>query len=311
MPHGADGDRAQQLILGVIERLRRRHHDRIAGVDAHGIDVLHVAYRDAVVAGVAHHLVLDLFPSLEAFLDQYLGDTACESAPQRRFDLRLEPHDAAALSAEGVAAAQHDRQPDLADRAPRCVGRIAGTAAGGIDADLGQALDEQAPILRVAYGLDRRAEHLDAVLRKHARIVQRETAVQRRLAAKRKRDGVHRFLGDDFLDQLRGHSGEIDAIGKPLARLDRRDVRIDQNGSDAFLAQRLDRLGTGVVKLARLSDLQRAGAEHHRPARLSRQINAVHDQRCAMEATRRRKSSKRNPVSCGPGLASGWNWTLK
>src|SRR2546430_11708853 len=52
-------------------------------------------------------------------------------------------------------------------------------------------------------------------------------------------------------------------------------------------------------------------SEHHRPARLSRQINPVHGQRCAMEATRRRKSSNRNPVSCGPGLASGWNWTLK
>src|SRR5213078_578815 len=125
MPHGADGDRAQQLILGVIERLRRRHHDRIAGVDAHGVDVLHVAYRDAVVAGVAHHLVLDLLPALETLLDQYLGDAAGESAPQGRFDLRLEPHDAAALPAERVAAAQHDRQPDLADRAPRCIARIA------------------------------------------------------------------------------------------------------------------------------------------------------------------------------------------
>src|SRR5207245_163099 len=181
------------------------------------------AYRDAVVAGVAHHLVLDLLPSLETLLDQYLGDAAGESAPQGRFDLRLEPHDAAALPAERVPAAQDDRPPDLPGRRPR--------RGGG--------------------------------------------------------------------------------IGKPLSRLDRRDVRVDQNGSDAFLAQRLDRLGTGIVKLARLSDLQRARTEHHRPARLSRQINAVHGQRCATEATRRRKSSNRNPVSCGPGLASGWNWTLK
>src|SRR5437762_7194214 len=182
MPHGADGDRAQQLILGVIERLRRRHHDRVAGVDAHGVDVLHVAYRDAVVAGVAHHLVLDLLPALETLLDQYLGDAAGESAPQGRFDLRLEPHDAAALPAERVAAAQHDRQPDLADRAPRCIGRIAGTAARGIDADLRQALDEQAPILRVTDRLDRRAAHPEPVPRKRARIPPPQTVLRRRLA---------------------------------------------------------------------------------------------------------------------------------
>jgi len=61
----------------------------------------------------------------------------------------------------------------------------------------------------------------------------RDRSFNARLAAKPERDGVHPFLGDDFLDQLRGHGGKIDALGKPLARLDRRDVRVDQNGSDA------------------------------------------------------------------------------
>ena len=54
---------AQQLVLLVVERLRRRHDDRLARVDAHRVEVLHVADGDAVVARVAHDLVLDLFPA--------------------------------------------------------------------------------------------------------------------------------------------------------------------------------------------------------------------------------------------------------
>ena len=32
------------------------HHDGLAGVDAHGVEVLHVTHRNAVVVAVAHHL---------------------------------------------------------------------------------------------------------------------------------------------------------------------------------------------------------------------------------------------------------------
>ena len=40
-----------------------RDDDGVAGVDAHRVEVLHVADGDAVVVGVAHHFVLDLFPA--------------------------------------------------------------------------------------------------------------------------------------------------------------------------------------------------------------------------------------------------------
>ena len=50
--------------------------DAVAGVDAHRVEVLHVADGDAVVGAVAHHLVLDLFPAGEDLLDQDLVDGA-------------------------------------------------------------------------------------------------------------------------------------------------------------------------------------------------------------------------------------------
>ena len=56
-----------------------RDDDRVAGVDAERIDVLHGADRDARVIRVAHDLVLDLLPADEAALDHDLADGAARS----------------------------------------------------------------------------------------------------------------------------------------------------------------------------------------------------------------------------------------
>ena len=48
-----DARRAQHLVVEVAQRLRRRDDDRIAGVHADRIDVLHVADDDAVVGAIA------------------------------------------------------------------------------------------------------------------------------------------------------------------------------------------------------------------------------------------------------------------
>ena len=73
--HALEVDRvvAQALELEVVERLAGRHGDGIAGVHAHGVEVLEGAHHDAVAGGVAHDLHLDLFPALEALLDENLG----------------------------------------------------------------------------------------------------------------------------------------------------------------------------------------------------------------------------------------------
>ena len=60
------------LILKVGERLRRRHGDGVAGVHAHGVEVLDGAHDDAVAGVVTHDLHLVLFPALDGLLDQHL-----------------------------------------------------------------------------------------------------------------------------------------------------------------------------------------------------------------------------------------------
>ena len=94
-------DGAEQLVLLVVEGLRRRDDDGLARVDAHRVEVLHVADGDAVVAAVADDLVLDLLPAAQVFLDQHLANAAVKARLQRRLELALGLDDAAALAAEG------------------------------------------------------------------------------------------------------------------------------------------------------------------------------------------------------------------
>ena len=74
------GGGAEHLVLPVGQGLGGGHHDGVAGVDAHGIDVLHGADGDDVAGGdggalvVPHHLELDLLPPEDVLLDEHLGD---------------------------------------------------------------------------------------------------------------------------------------------------------------------------------------------------------------------------------------------
>ena len=64
---------AQHLVLVVGQGLGRSHDHRVAGVDAHGVQVLHVTHGDHVALVVAHDLVLDLFPAGDALFHQILS----------------------------------------------------------------------------------------------------------------------------------------------------------------------------------------------------------------------------------------------
>ena len=85
------------VILIIAQRLGGRNNDGLAGVNAHGIQVLHVTHHQAVVLGItprqisaadmaglagpradgfvlgdSHDFILQLLPSLEALVDDHL-----------------------------------------------------------------------------------------------------------------------------------------------------------------------------------------------------------------------------------------------
>ena len=65
---------AQTLVIGVREGLRGGDYDAVACMDTHRIDILHIADGDDRPRAVADDLVLNLFPSLDAALDENLTD---------------------------------------------------------------------------------------------------------------------------------------------------------------------------------------------------------------------------------------------
>ena len=118
---------------------------------------LHVA-RHAVVARIAHDLVLDFFPALKAFLDQHLGNaserkraTTLARSPRRDGQCRF-------LSAQ-VKARTSPGSPII-----RIAVRASSTERHAwlravLTPISSQALDEQMPIFRISDCLDQRAQH--------------------------------------------------------------------------------------------------------------------------------------------------------
>ena len=93
----------KHLRLFIRQCLARRNHDGIAGVNAHGVKVFHVADCDAVSVCVAHDLVFNFFPTGDAALDQHLPNTAQVQTLRRNFhQFFLGVGNSAAGSSEGI-----------------------------------------------------------------------------------------------------------------------------------------------------------------------------------------------------------------
>ena len=165
-----DAGRAQHLIVEVAERLRGCDDDRIAGVHADRIDVLHVADDDAVVGPVAQDFVLDLFPAQQRGFDQRLvDDRRRQAAGQRGAQLGLVVHEPAAGAAQRVGRPHDQRVVVLGGK------RHAGFHVGDDDArrhgfaDLDHLGLETLAVFGELDRFERRAEQLDVVALEDAR----------------------------------------------------------------------------------------------------------------------------------------------
>ncbi len=273
--------RAKPLVDGVRERLDRRDDDRIAGVDAQRIDVLHAAHGDARIVRVAHHLVLDLLPADEAPFDHHLADRAgAEPGPDALAIRRFGLDDAAA------GAAERERRPDDRRQADGREGRVGRAVTLG----LGRALDDVArgvwladPVEQVAERLailghpdrlERRPEQPDRMALEDAGIGHRRGQVERGLAAEPRQQPVRSLPGDDRLDRLDREWLEVDDVGDGRVGHDRGRVRVDEDRPHAFGAQRATGLRPGVVEFGGLPDDDGPGTEDQdgrglRPGRVS------------------------------------------
>ena len=264
-PQGADdlqAGRTQEMVLLVGQRLRGGNDDAVPGVDAHGVQVLHVADDDAGVRSVPHDLVLELFPALQVALQQHLSDGTCaKAAADHRGQLLQRPHDAAARAAQGVGGAHDQRKAQLLSHPLRLLqGGDAGVWRLRL-ADVVQELAKELPVLGLANGREGCAQQTDVVLLQDAAVRELHGQVQPRLASQGGQHAVGPLPGDDAFEDVRRQGFDVDDVGDAFVGHDGGGVGVDEDGDDPLLAQGLARLGAGVVELCGLTDDDGPGAD--------------------------------------------------
>ena len=160
MPDCAYRYRAKCVVLVVGKCLRRSDDNALAGVNTHRIYILHIAYGDAVVRGVAHDLVFNLFPAGEIFFYEDLR-RATEYFCQFCREILFVAHDPRTLAPKRETRTDHNGVTDVFcsfDCFPSRTGR---TACGCSHPYLRKPPHKETSIFRVADGLELRAEHLD------------------------------------------------------------------------------------------------------------------------------------------------------
>ena len=183
-----DGERGDThaLILKVGERLRRRHGNGVAGMHAHGVEVLDGAHDDAVAGVVTHDLHLILFPTLDGLLDQHLvGRRELQALAHNGDELLVGMRDAAAGAAEGKARAQHAGVSHAPGDGLGVSHTVGIARARDLQADLGHGLVKEFAVLATLDGGKVATDHLDAVLVQRTVFRQLDGGVQAGLAAQR------------------------------------------------------------------------------------------------------------------------------
>ena len=251
--------RAQHVKVFVRQRLARRHDNRVARVHTQRVQVLHIAHRDAIVAAVTHDLILDLLPAAHTLLDQHLRAVSKGRVAQLA-QLVLVLRKARAQTTEGKGRTHNHRETDRARSLQRLVPVVRTRTRCTVLVDLFHRLGKQVAVLGLENRLDRCTEVPDAQLLKL--VFQLDTDVQGRLTTERAINTIRTLVLQYFEHKLRRHGQKVHLVGKTRRRLDRRDVRVDQDRVNALLLEGLDRLRATVVKLTRLADTQTTTAQH-------------------------------------------------
>ena len=137
-PDDLDGGVVEHLHVVVAEGHDGGDHHAVAGVDAHGVDVLHAADGDGVVTRIPHDLEFDLLVALDGLFHQNLMDRReGEGVEADLHQLVFIVSKAAAGAAESKGGTKHHR---IADALGGLLGLLQGIGNFGGDDRLADGL---------------------------------------------------------------------------------------------------------------------------------------------------------------------------
>src|SRR5438552_10533952 len=225
---------------------------------AHRIDVLHVAYGDARVRAVAHDLVFDLLPSKERSLDKHLHDWRGRH-PTRHASRQLRGivRDATPGAAESEGRTDDERVSNARCECERLLDRVGGDRFRDGLADREEKLFERLAVFGLLDRGEGRAEKSHSKALEYTGLGELHREVEAGLPAKRREEPARPLSFDDSLEDLDGKRLEVGDVRHAGVGHDRRGIGVDEDGLDAFLAERAASLRSGVVELRRLADENR------------------------------------------------------
>ena len=230
-------------------------------MDSEWVEVFHRGNGEATVIRITDALELNLLPSLQALLNEYLR---CES--EGRFSNLLELlfslADTRTETTQRIGRTDHDRVADVACRSHSLLHVLASVAYWNLEVNLVKLFHEEVTVFCVHDSLYRGTQHIHTVLLEHTVEVKFCTNVQTRLSTPSEHNAVRALLLDDFSYKKRCHRQEINPVSNTFTSLNCSNIWIDKDGTNTLLTQSLESLRTGIVKLTCLTDLQRTGTQN-------------------------------------------------
>ena len=190
------------MVFGVGKGLRGSYDNRLSGMDAEGVEILHVADRDAVVEPVAHHFIFHLFPALEALFYKYLWREG-EGFFSNSVQFFLVVAESGPQSSESISGTDDDGISEFFGGTAGILDILYGFRLDGLYVDFIKFLDKELAVFGVDDGLYGSSQYLHIVFVKSSGAEEFHTAVQCGLSAKGKHDALGAFLFDYAFYEIR------------------------------------------------------------------------------------------------------------
>ena len=236
--HHADGRIAHALVGRIAQCHGRRHGDRIAGMHAHRIEVLHPADDHHIVLIIPQQFQFEFFPAQYGFFHQYFVDRAGGKAGiQGLIQFFLGEHDASAGTTQGEGRTQHEGEPDLLRKLfsfEKGVGDL-GRANRNIHFD--HPLAEFLPVFRLVNSLDIHTDQPYPVLFPDTQLIHFFAKVEGGLSAHGRQYGVYLIFFQYLFDAFHGQGQQVYPVGHHRVGHDGGGVAVDQDHFHAFFTE--------------------------------------------------------------------------
>ena len=229
---------------------------------AHWVEVFNRADNDAVVVFIAHHLHLVLFPAEHGLLNQqFMSRRRIKTAFANRQEFIFVVSNATARTAHGERRTNQGREADLFLRCQSFVHGVADKRFRARQTDFFHRFFKAAAVFCLVNCVFGRTDQLDIVFRQHTVARQIKRTVQRSLAAHRGQNRIRTLFGDNLLHRLPHNRLDVGNIRHFRVGHDGGGVGVYQNDFIAFFTQGFAGLCARIVKVAGLTDNDRAGAD--------------------------------------------------